>query len=894
MADLKRRVKLYTLNEERQWDDRGTGHVTAAFSQHCDGDATLIVRAESDGNLLLESRILSDTAYQKQQETLIVWSEGENTDLALSFQEKIGCDEIWEKICQVQGKDPSVDITQDISDEGEEDEDSRLDDSIESLQRHSTSPYVLPPCELSELDEIADLFSVSMQSLVRRDQLARAIEDSDYIPKLVELFKTLEDLENTDGLNKLYEIVKGIFMLNRNSLFDTMIQETYVLDIIGCLEYDPALPEHRHHREYLSKKVNFKEVLPIKNPELKKKIHQTFILLYIQESVLPTPSVFDENMLSTLSSAIFFNKVEIVNMIQDDDSMLPGLFKELSDESCRDERRRELAGFIRELCSFSQTLQPTAKDDFFKLLNYLGILQGVEALFASDDTESHRLAIDIFAHVVEHNPSMVRDFAHKEYKDITEGSRSGGDVNGDEEFFLLNMIIEQMICDPDPELSCAMQLTGLLKVLLDPENMMANKNEKSEFLGFFYRHCMHVLMAPVLANTADDRGPSKDDYQTSHLLSLILELITFSVEHHTFHVKSYILNKDLLRRVLVLLNSKHTFLALAALRFTRKIVSSCDEFYNRYIIKGCLFQPIVDTLFKTGRRYNLLNSVILEMFEFIRVEDIKSLTSHIVETYHDKLKNIDYVKTFTGLKLRYDQQQNRDKQKSGAGGLDSTPPYALSNSRFRRDVRAMEEEEELWFDREDDDDAALELDASGDSFDAPKINIDSILESDNGTKPQPLVPPVGTADAKPLGGTDALSLSPTLEKPTISVNIKTDTIHRLAANSNGTGDAVENAGKTEVVTPPVKNGLVGLVDYSDDESEDEDPDNNSSTNNNGTTETTTDNTENIPNNNNNNDETTEASKDAVVAPPTVIPPTPLTEGEQPTAKKPRLIEAGLN
>ena len=208
-----------------------------------------------------------------------------------------------------------MDITQDISDEGEEDEDSRLDDSIESLQRHSTSPYVLPPCELSELDEIADLFSVSMQSLVRRDQLARAIEDSDYIPKLVELFKTLEDLENREGLAKLYEIVKGIFMLNRNSLFDTMIQESYVLDIIGCLEYDPALPEHRHHREYLSKKVNFKEVLPIKNPELKKKIHQTFILLYIQESVLPTPSVFDENMLSTLSSAIFFNKVSILLVV---------------------------------------------------------------------------------------------------------------------------------------------------------------------------------------------------------------------------------------------------------------------------------------------------------------------------------------------------------------------------------------------------------------------------------------------------------------------------------------------------------------------------------------------------------------------------------------------------
>jgi hypothetical protein len=35
------------------------------------------------------------------KDTLIVWSEAENYDLALSFQEKAGCDEIWEKICQV-------------------------------------------------------------------------------------------------------------------------------------------------------------------------------------------------------------------------------------------------------------------------------------------------------------------------------------------------------------------------------------------------------------------------------------------------------------------------------------------------------------------------------------------------------------------------------------------------------------------------------------------------------------------------------------------------------------------------------------------------------------------------------------------------------------------------
>lgn len=39
--------------------------------------------------------------FVSSQDTLIVWSEADNFDLALSFQEKAGCDEIWEKICQV-------------------------------------------------------------------------------------------------------------------------------------------------------------------------------------------------------------------------------------------------------------------------------------------------------------------------------------------------------------------------------------------------------------------------------------------------------------------------------------------------------------------------------------------------------------------------------------------------------------------------------------------------------------------------------------------------------------------------------------------------------------------------------------------------------------------------
>ena len=52
-------------------------------------------------SMLLESKVLPDRVYQKQEETLIVWTENESMDLALSFQAKADCNELWAKICDV-------------------------------------------------------------------------------------------------------------------------------------------------------------------------------------------------------------------------------------------------------------------------------------------------------------------------------------------------------------------------------------------------------------------------------------------------------------------------------------------------------------------------------------------------------------------------------------------------------------------------------------------------------------------------------------------------------------------------------------------------------------------------------------------------------------------------
>ncbi|NXY72415.1 P4R3B phosphatase, partial [Glareola pratincola] len=789
MSDTRRRVKVYTLNEDRQWDDRGTGHVSSTYVERLKG-MSLLVRAESDGSLLLESKINPNTAYQKQQasiDTLIVWSEAENYDLALSFQEKAGCDEIWEKICQVQGKDPSVEVTQDLIESEEE--------HIEEMPE--TSPLIdLPTCELNKLEEIADLVTSVLSSPIRREKLALALENEGYIKKLLQLFQVCENLENTEGLHHLYEIIRGILFLNKATLFEVMFSDECIMDVVGCLEYDPSLAQPKRHREFLTKTAKFKEVIPITDSELRQKIHQTYRVQYIQDIILPTPSVFEENFLSTLTSFIFFNKVEIVSMLQ---------VKML---------------LIARLRTITWLYGPQVQDCFHSSLGM-------------DDLQVRSAATDIFSYLVEFSPSMVREFVMQEAQ------------QSDDDILLINVVIEQMICDTDPELGGAVQLMGLLRTLIDPENMLAtaNKTEKSEFLNFFYNHCMHVLTAPLLANTSEDKcekgncfeklflicmfvfylsdavvGSTKsnticpDNYQTAQLLALILELLTFCVEHHTYHIKNYIMNKDLLRRVLVLMNSKHTFLALCALRFMRRIIGLKDEFYNRYITKGNLFEPVINALLDNGTRYNLLNSAVIELFEFIRVVNIKSLIAHIVENFYNALESIEYVQTFKGLKTKYEQEKDRQNQK-----LNSVPSILRSN-RFRRDARALEEDEEMWFneDEEEEGEAVVPpVEKSKQEDDFPD-SYEKFMETKKAKESEDKE---NLPKRTSVGGFKfTFSHSAGAANGANGTNSKSMAAQTPPASSNGSSS--KNATLTTAVTA-TKGSLVGLVDYPDDEDDDE-------------------------------------------------------------------------
>lgn len=221
---------------------------------------------------------------------------------------------------------------------------------------------------MNRLDEINSVLTSSLTTASKKDNITLALENDNYILKLLELFRQLEERQDIPALQKIYEIFKNIFLLNKSTLIEIMLSDQAISDIIGVFEYDPngarvreyqaktnnvdiqqqrlsqqpsttstitqtphalssqsqsyftylpssseselmRLVREKRHREFLRNVSRFKEVIPLSKSELVSKIHQTYRVQYIQDVIMPSPSIFEDNMLSTLSSLLFFNKV---------------------------------------------------------------------------------------------------------------------------------------------------------------------------------------------------------------------------------------------------------------------------------------------------------------------------------------------------------------------------------------------------------------------------------------------------------------------------------------------------------------------------------------------------------------------------------------------------------
>lgn len=608
--------------------------------------------------MLLESKIIKDDLYQIQQNTLIVWQELNGSDVALSFQEEEGCLEIWNFLRHVQKLLNGQEW--DGPEEASSHYGNRLDDDLSDDEADSSlhEPVYLPEPNLSRLQEVEDIVHTAMTSVARRESLAKFVLHDNYLPKLIGALETAEDVESLIDLHRLCNIVKALILLNDAAIFECVLRDDIFLGVAGILEYDPDFPNHKaEHRKYLGDDSKFKEVVEVKDPDIRQKIHQTFRLQYLKDVVLAR--ILDDPTFSILNTLIFFNQVDIIQHFQHNEDFLNalfGLFDPAKWDATTAENRSDAVLFIQQFTNIAKTLQAPARSSLYKTFVEHGLFQVLVYSLGPLAAANVRLAgADIVMAVIDHDPRLIRGF-------ILSQSTKG-------EVSICETLVRLLIDEKD--LGVKAQMTEAMRLLVDPsagpplegapqkpsESVLRQRKEDPEaekFLEMFYSKNVESLMAPLL--TTDFVVMQRPKFEQTALFTHLCDLLCFFIRAHTFRSKFFILSSNISLAIAKIFTTGERHLHLAALRYFRICVGMNDEFYNRHLIKNNLFIPIVDLLAKSASHDNLINSAMLEFFESIRRENMKAIIYNIVEGNRTKLEAIP-LETAKALIQKYEQYE---------------------------------------------------------------------------------------------------------------------------------------------------------------------------------------------------------------------------------------------
>ena len=524
-----------------------------------------------------------------------------------------------------------------------------------------------------------------------------------------------EDVEDAESLEKLFHIMQGFVMLGESSLYQVMFEHDTMLKVIGGLEYDPALADGKAgYRAYIEDAVAFKEVVAFNSKELREKVHQTFRISYLKDVILH--AIIDDHVQNCLSSYVLFNGCEIAEKLQEDPAFAKQLVANLKVHAgCAPEAvqpaqdYKDHVGLLKEYCNLGKTLHHEPKTVLFKTLVNLGIFEVLGAWLRGTDVALMRAAVEILLHYLQHHTDSVRQAIIDKHK----ANKVSGGPAASHRSTVLQDIVHCFTTVQSKGL--LMQTINMIRKLLNSDDMDVTKAvDKSRLLTIFYDECMDTVMAPLDVETVP---PLAENLAPHERLVHVLELLSFTVPMHTYHIKNYVMRQGVIAKVNRVIASPHMVLKLAALRLLRTIIGLKNEFYNRHLIKIGIFGPVVAGLVQNGPKNNLVFSCTLEILEFIRKENIQSLVAHVAEAHEPALTGYTFASTPRELVSRHamnkEAAEDRGVQDEAAGAEAVLGAKAGLASRFRRDTSMDEEEENYFDDDEDEEDKASATSPAG-------------------------------------------------------------------------------------------------------------------------------------------------------------------------------------
>ncbi|KAH9448301.1 hypothetical protein Pst134EB_022287 [Puccinia striiformis f. sp. tritici] len=356
----------------------------------------------------------------------------------------------------------------------------------------------------------------------------------------------------------------------------------------------------------LSDQTRFKEVIPIRDEQIKSKIHLTYRLQYFKDIILAR--IMDDSTFSIINSMLFFNQVEIVQYLHSSDHFMRDLFgifdiqvNEVTTGSSSpivgpslppsmiSERAKNLKldgqalldkkidsiMFLQQLCSMAKQLQAPSRISFFRSLAERGVLKVIEfglsnlnlsnepptinltseistvnfeeksSLVLEEEAMIKSVVCEILMTIIDYDPSSVRGYCLKQREEKTK------------------TLTEKLYFD----IGGGNNNNGSMSNGFNDNSSLFRRDEDPDnerFLQFFYDHCVHVLASPFLnlpdltphsSSSSSSSSHAEDQEQVSvspseaATFNHLCEMICFIIIQHSFRSKYFILSTNLLNKV---------------------------------------------------------------------------------------------------------------------------------------------------------------------------------------------------------------------------------------------------------------------------------------------------------------------------------------------------------
>ena len=681
----KWRVKLYILNREGQWIDKGIGYVFCANENEEESNIDrgkqnsgqlvkkLIMLEEKTEEIIFNIDIRKESSeFHNQRGTIITWKKpgtvGED-NTAISFQEKEGVIEILKNIKIINGKNISVeellkddpnDIYLDVTIEnlpnlvrelGVNMEEQKLCDFIGCLSE-TNCEFIKKLGELLSQEEkkVEELKSSASFSSLDTDVTLNTKKDgeNDNVKEVSEKV-TVNNVNKkpnvsnnnkpyfNENINCIFNIFKNLILIADKDLLELLFNDECYLITFGALEHDSQSNKTVPHRKYFKEIVKFKNPLNIKDQSLLQKINQNLRLTYLRDTAFGR--LIEDNSNRTINNMIQMNNNDIIQFFMSNKEYIDILFSQLKSEDIS--IKKDAILFLSELISCSKTVFQS-RVTFNEFLCDNGILPILNDLIEDNPKEICKKdkdkelinihAVEIFITILSNVPFLISQYLME-----NEGQLLAK---------LTNLLLYH------DNFSVKYEVSQIFKTLIEGTGESYDKK-------LFFNSSIEAFISYLLTSDLTDSGNKNEISSTIQILiEIFMAWINNMGFDYSFWLEKYQINSVIKK----LLKEKNKIIILYTIKLLRIILEDCEHYICIKILSNEICNLIINIFKENMKKNNLITSCLMNFFNSISQNDIYIL--NIIMNYSSEFfynnRNI-----FSNIIKRYEGKPTPKKKLLG-------------------------------------------------------------------------------------------------------------------------------------------------------------------------------------------------------------------------------------